>query len=151
MPSAAPSTRGILRRSSYQSTASTDTDNACSSLDLESVVTEMDEVSLTSPGSSDDTNSTGQGDAASSPMKPPRRNVGKAERLSRPARGPSGVPPGRSISFCEEVQERQVPIIPPSKSNDFFYDEDEIAQFRHEKFMEDAGLDPETYEPISLW
>ena len=83
--------------------------------------------------------------------KPSRRNVGKVERPSRPTKGPRKAPPGRSISFSDDVEERQVPIIPRSKSNDFFYDEDEIARFRHEKFMEDAGLDPVTYEPISLW
>jgi hypothetical protein len=44
-----------------------------------------------------------------------------------------------------------IPIIPPSKCDEYFYGEDEIAAFRYEKFMEDCGLDPETGEEIGYY
>lgn len=52
----------------------------------------------------------------------------------------------RGISFSNVIDEREIPILPRSKSNDFFYDDEEIATFRHEKFMEDCGLDPNDFE-----
>jgi hypothetical protein len=48
------------------------------------------------------------------------------------------------------VDEREIPFLPSIEYNELFYDEEEIAHFRHEKFMEEAGLDPETYEPITM-
>jgi hypothetical protein len=60
---------------------------------------------------------------------------------------------GRNISFSEKIvsDEHVIPIIPPSKCEDFFYGEEEIAIFRYEKFMEDCGLDPETGEETGYY
>jgi hypothetical protein len=104
-----------------------------------------------------------------SPIKPARRNVGKVERSTRSSlsasehagrrraggggggiggsiSGPQRPSIRRGISFSNVVDEREIPTVCRSKSNDFFYDDDEIANFRHEKFMEDCGLDPKDFE-----
>lgn len=52
----------------------------------------------------------------------------------------------RGISFSNVVDEREIPTLAPSDANDFFYDDDEIANFRHEKFMEECGLDPKDFD-----
>ncbi|KAL3904860.1 MAG: hypothetical protein SGARI_004728, partial [Bacillariaceae sp.] len=155
MPCAAPSTRGILRRSSYQSSISSSNHDGSLASELGDLSLAEGEVmwyrTSTSRNSSSD-NSSVSSSLSSSPMKPQRRNVGKVQhqRQRCPAKKRTREAPERSISFSEEVEERPVPRMSSSCSAKFFYDEDEIAQFRHEKFMEDAGLDPVTYEPLPL-
>jgi hypothetical protein len=48
----------------------------------------------------------------------------------------------RNISFCDKVEKKVVERIPRDSFHDVFYDDDEIAEFRHQAFMEECGLDP---------
>lgn len=41
---------------------------------------------------------------------------------------------------------KEVPTIERSKSGDFFYDDDEIAEFRYQAHMEACGLDPADFD-----
>ncbi len=153
MPLPSPATRGILRRSSYKSSLDENSDHERCDEGSDSP------VPLSPTSAPSDTSPTTKAYrvqhghiSTSHPVKPQRRNVGKVERPTRDSTKVSTREnPGRSISFSDKVDEREIPIIPPGKSSDFFYDEEEIAHFRHEKFMEEAGLDPDTYEPIPLW
>ena len=125
--SSAPIKRGILRSSSF--TPNSDDNNSedsCSS-------------------------STPQVRAKRLPpqsAKPPRRNVGKVERRPAPTRRTPtrGDGLGKSISFSDKVKVKEVPTIERSRSGDFFYDDEEIAEFRYEAHMEACGLDPSDFE-----
>jgi len=82
--------------------------------------------------------------------QPPPRSASMPTTARQP---PARRGVGRNISFSETLvsEEHTIPIIPPSKCDEFFYGEDEIATFRYEKFMEDCGLDPETGEEIGYY
>ncbi|KAG7344640.1 hypothetical protein IV203_019028 [Nitzschia inconspicua] len=166
MPSAAPATRGILRRSSY---GSTDRDhNEVDSIDLDTISVGIGDLSLASPvatrievqNGSDSPPPMGSGIPRKVSYEDTRQCATDEEKAPKPStqlpyrarKAPQRHAPPRSISFSKEMEETIIiPIIPRSRSGDFFYDDEEIAAFRHEKFMEDAGLDPLTYEPLPMW
>jgi hypothetical protein len=86
------------------------------------------------------------------PQKPERRNVGKSANAStttatQPAlKGRRSGAPSRSISFSDKVDSKEVPKLLRSQSADFFWDDEELANFRNEAFMESCGLDPADFE-----
>ena len=122
-------TRGILRESSFRSSSSNQ-DSDCSPNSEESSSRKLKMSSL--------------------PTKPERRNVGKVVR-SRPSDSSKGEPRrgvARNISFSEKNQVCEVPTLDRSRSAEFFYDDDEIAKFRNDAFLESCGLDPADFEHL---
>jgi hypothetical protein len=53
---------------------------------------------------------------------------------------------GRSISFKEKPDVKNVPKLSRSQSDDLFWNDDELDAFRNEAFMESCGLDPADFE-----
>jgi hypothetical protein len=84
------------------------------------------------------------------PQKPERRNVGKSttntKTTQQALRRRRSDGPSRSISFSDKVDSKEVPKLPRSQSADFFWDDEELASFRNEAFMESCGLDPADFE-----
>ena len=171
-PRDAPKTRGILRQSSYSTAGSVGASSTPSSpssstsedenIDSATVTTASElkdqhlKIELPSNMPELPTESRRRGNMnmvrrmGPRPQRPQRRNVGKVEhshgkrpQRSLPTRG-RGL--GPSISFNENVKVREIEPIARSKSNEFFYDDDEIAEFRYEKHLEDCGLDPEEFK-----
>jgi hypothetical protein len=133
MSSRLPPSRGILRSSSYTpgDTSSSDGSDDSSAINRKDRLTAVRRL----PGR---------------PVKPERRNVGKVVRGSPTRSGRA--PPTRgdglkgNISFSNKVHVKEVPTIERSKSGDFFYDDDEIAEFRYQAHMEACGLDPADFD-----
>jgi hypothetical protein len=125
----APS-RGILRSSSY---TPGDTSSSSDGSDDSSTINRKDRLAAVRrlPGR---------------PVKPERRNVGKVSRSPRaaPKRGVRGIK--GNISFDTKVHVKEFPTIERSQSADFFYDDDEIAEFRYQAHMEACGLDPADFD-----
>ena len=48
-----------------------------------------------------------------------------------------------SITFKEEVDGRLFEPLPEDRATDLFYNDEDIASFRHEAFLEQCGLDPD--------
>jgi hypothetical protein len=132
----APSTRGILRTSSYQpGDSASSSEEGCSSAD-DKPLTRFEQYDRLAAIRR----------LPQAPVKPARRNVGRVTRTPRatPTRG-SGLK-GGSISFSNKVHVKEVPTIERSRSGDFFYDDEEIAEFRYEAHMEACGLDPADFD-----
>lgn len=54
---------------------------------------------------------------------------------------------GSSLSFSPQPNAVfLVPKLPTEVLDDCFYDDDQIAKFRYDAFLEDCGLDPTEYE-----
>jgi hypothetical protein len=148
--------RGILRTSSYSSNSGSTTSSSGEMSSTESLPFSFnehdDDVKQQAfyPGEQEQQRGGGARTRRLPPSMLPRklerRNVGKVERRRGNGDGLSSTTTRRrSISFSAQVDEQPVERLPRSRSNEFFYDDDEIARFRHGAFIESAGLDPEEF------
>jgi hypothetical protein len=48
---------------------------------------------------------------------------------------------GRSVRFQDEIEENEISRLRQSMIAELFYASEDLAEFRYEAFMEDAGLD----------
>ena len=129
-----PASRGILRCSSYSPGDTSSSSD--SSEDSSAPINRKDRL-------------TAVRSMPSKPVKPARRNVGKVVRSpTKSGRAPPtrGAGLKGNISFSSKVHVKEVPTIERSQSGDFFYDDDEIAEFRYQAHMEACGLDPADFD-----
>ena len=54
--------------------------------------------------------------------------------------------PRVGVKFADHFDTKRISMMRRSIAEEMFYNEEEIAEFRYEKFMEECGLDPDEYE-----
>jgi hypothetical protein len=52
----------------------------------------------------------------------------------------------RVVQFADEVELNEISKLQASALNDLFYGSEDLAEFRYEAFMEEAGLDPSQFD-----